>query len=577
MGTLVSEEKQQSEAEPNSEQLLSHNSAGIEIQAEEGSWHVDSGSTEEEEPKPKKRRLKIGSHSNSDDDSLTSETLSLCENETDAPQLHDCKEEEVLTVQQLCNQERNSSLDQEEQDAAHVKEEELLCSSQEEEDFGLKQETDTFMVTPTDEANDKSETEANIEQLLSHHSADTKSQDQGAGKNVKPGSSKHEEPKKRKRFHRNRSDLNNVDKSSMSENQCDTDTGEKSVKCCDNDKDCKNESQKKKNHTKSHVCNTCGKRFRQKHHLSCHERIHTGEKPFSCDTCGQRFNVRSTFKIHMRIHTGEKPFSCKTCGQSFIRLDNLKTHMRIHTGEKPFSCETCGQRFIVRSTLKRHMRIHTGEKLFSCKTCGQSFNVQSNLKTHMRIHTDSLSQESWELETLAESNSGVDRSALAEVDILDLEDECAEVEDEYSWSPSSAVAVLKVSKLEATCYDYGGNPFDIVGSLMLSAKYTSAAMCGVEFMVSAKGPNLMGCDLFYGLGFSIACSVGEELSCCGLWDRPFLLGDDSKVWDLDWPGTSEDGLDQRYGVPSQGSYGARVRVTLDKGTKWHGRTPAVTS
>ncbi|KAM9365954.1 uncharacterized protein KZ484_012072 [Pholidichthys leucotaenia] len=128
MGTLVCEEKQQSEAEPNSEQLLSHNSAGTEIQDEEGSRHVDSGSTkEEEEPKPKKRQLKTGSHSNSDDDSVTSETL--CENETDASQLRDCQEEEVLTVQQLCNRKRNSSLDQEDQDAAQVKEEEEeLCS-----------------------------------------------------------------------------------------------------------------------------------------------------------------------------------------------------------------------------------------------------------------------------------------------------------------------------------------------------------------------------------------------------------------------------------------------------------------
>ncbi|KAM9364784.1 uncharacterized protein KZ484_010962 [Pholidichthys leucotaenia] len=113
------------------------------------------------EPKPKKRRLKTGSHSNSGDNSLTAKTL--CENETDAPQLHDCKEEEVLTVQQLWNQERNSSLDQEEQNAAQVKEEEgELCISQEEEHFGLKQETDTFMVTPTDEDKDNSETEPNI-------------------------------------------------------------------------------------------------------------------------------------------------------------------------------------------------------------------------------------------------------------------------------------------------------------------------------------------------------------------------------------------------------------------------------
>ncbi|KAM9364272.1 uncharacterized protein KZ484_010541 [Pholidichthys leucotaenia] len=80
MVTLVSEEKQQSEVEPNSEQLLSHNSAGTEIQDERGSRHVDSGSTKEEEPKPKKRRLKTGNQSNGDDDSLTSK--SLCEIET---------------------------------------------------------------------------------------------------------------------------------------------------------------------------------------------------------------------------------------------------------------------------------------------------------------------------------------------------------------------------------------------------------------------------------------------------------------------------------------------------------------
>ncbi|KAM9332712.1 uncharacterized protein KZ484_017829 [Pholidichthys leucotaenia] len=118
MVTHISEETQQSDAEPNSEQLLCHNSAGTEIQDDEGSQLVDSGSAKEEEPKPKKRRLETGSHSNSDDNSRTSTTL--CENETDAPQLHDCKEEKVLTVQRLCNQERNSSLDQEEQDAAQL-------------------------------------------------------------------------------------------------------------------------------------------------------------------------------------------------------------------------------------------------------------------------------------------------------------------------------------------------------------------------------------------------------------------------------------------------------------------------
>ncbi|KAM9424375.1 uncharacterized protein KZ484_001007 [Pholidichthys leucotaenia] len=87
MVTPVSEENEQSEAEPNSEQALSHNSTATEIQDEEGNWHVDSKSIkEEEEPKPKKRRLKTRSDSTNDDDCLTSKTL--CENET-APN-HTC-------------------------------------------------------------------------------------------------------------------------------------------------------------------------------------------------------------------------------------------------------------------------------------------------------------------------------------------------------------------------------------------------------------------------------------------------------------------------------------------------------
>lgn len=46
---------------------------------------------------------------------------------------------------------------------------------------------------------------------------------------------------------------------------------------------------------------------------------------------------------------------------------------------------------------------------------------------------ESPSQESYDSETLAESDSGVDQTALDEVDVLDLEDECAEIEDEDSW------------------------------------------------------------------------------------------------------------------------------------------------
>uniref|UniRef100_H3CU85 Zgc:66447 n=2 Tax=Tetraodon nigroviridis TaxID=99883 RepID=H3CU85_TETNG len=56
---------------------------------------------------------------------------------------------------------------------------------------------------------------------------------------------------------------------------------------------------------------------------------------------------------------------------------------------------------------------------------------------------ESPSQGSYESETLAESDSGLDQTALDEVDVLNLEDEYAEEEDEDSWldvSPKKQVA-----------------------------------------------------------------------------------------------------------------------------------------
>ncbi|KAM9364800.1 uncharacterized protein KZ484_010980 [Pholidichthys leucotaenia] len=158
--TLISEEKQQSEAEPNCEQLLYHNTALMEIKYEEESWRVDSGSTKEE-PKPKKRRLKTRSHSNRDDDSLTSKPL--CKNETDFPEQHVC-ENKFSPDQQLWNQEENSDLEQEE--PPQVKEEqEELCISQEREQLLVK------LVTLISEEKQQSEAEPNSEQLLYHNTA----------------------------------------------------------------------------------------------------------------------------------------------------------------------------------------------------------------------------------------------------------------------------------------------------------------------------------------------------------------------------------------------------------------------
>ncbi|XP_068174575.1 zinc finger protein 568-like isoform X1 [Antennarius striatus] len=270
----------------------------------------------------------------------------------DWPQRHVHKGD-VPTNQQLWWQEMSPATDEENAKPPQVekkKEQEELGISWGREQLILKQETDTFMLTPTKEENDSSE-----DPTL----------------DMKPNGSIAQEE----------SVVSMQVISSVVE-------GESTNLLL--------------SHTdeKPYWCKSCGKHFKRKSGSTVHMRKHTGKKPYICKSCGKDFTWKSGLTVHMRQHTGERPYSCEKCGKHFRQTGHLivhmrsqtvvkhvgkhfrqsyhlTLHMRTHISEKSYTCKTCGKCFRRRNNLTANLRIHTGEKPFSCEECGKHFRWTS--------------------------------------------------------------------------------------------------------------------------------------------------------------------------------------------------------
>lgn len=108
---------------------------------------------------------------------------------------------DVLTDQQLCNEESISSLDQEETVPLPIKEEhEEHCFTENEEQLLLKQETDTFMVPCTNEESDDNEPKIRSDQFICHSSPGSKNHYQEVDNRVDTST----KLKPKKRQHRNK-------------------------------------------------------------------------------------------------------------------------------------------------------------------------------------------------------------------------------------------------------------------------------------------------------------------------------------------------------------------------------------
>lgn len=48
---------------------------------------------------------------------------------------------------------------------------------------------------------------------------------------------------------------------------------------------------------------------------------------FSCQYCAKTFTNQGNMQVHQRVHTGERPYSCIGCGKCYAQKIGLKIHM----------------------------------------------------------------------------------------------------------------------------------------------------------------------------------------------------------------------------------------------------------
>ena len=147
-----------------------------------------------------------------------------------------------------------------------------------------------------------------------------------------------------------------------------------------------------------HLCNVCGKTYREKADLKHHiMRFHTHERPYKCDigNCSKAFIRGTLLRIHQNtVHRNLKPFQCNECLQTFKRKHCLYIHMQNqHVTSCQKTCPTCREYFNQRLNLVYHMKAHKDPDILVCKVCDKQYKLKSSLEKHVRTHKSGVECE----------------------------------------------------------------------------------------------------------------------------------------------------------------------------------------
>jgi len=139
---------------------------------------------------------------------------------------------------------------------------------------------------------------------------------------------------------------------------------------------------------KKHICDECGKGFKDAHKLQIHKTVHSDLRPFSCSQCDKTFKREGGLAVHVKKAHLQQKYSCPDCKKEFTTKQGMTEHWKTACqGEKDFKCVQCGKEFGIKKHLDQHIRlVHDKIHPFTCEVCSKTFGVKANYKLHMLIH-----------------------------------------------------------------------------------------------------------------------------------------------------------------------------------------------